>query len=128
MQLKRVAVTGMGAVSPYGKGAGTLFASLAGGKSCISRHEALEAFTELGPRIAGIVRNVDISSVPRKHRRSMSPMSVYALMAAQEAIAQAGLPEETLTGGRAGVIMGSTMGSVITIEEFFREYLEYNCR
>ncbi|MDR2726565.1 MAG: beta-ketoacyl-[acyl-carrier-protein] synthase family protein [Deltaproteobacteria bacterium] len=124
MQLKRVAVTGIGAVSPYGKGTGTLFASLAEGKSGISRHEDLERFAELGPRVAGIVRDVDMTEVPRKHRRSMSPMSVYALMAAQEAIAQAALPEEILAGGRAGVIMGSTMGSVVTIEEFFREYVD----
>lgn len=53
----------------------------------------------------------------------MSPMSVYALLAAQEAAEQASLGEERLTDGRTGLIMGSTMGSVQTIEEFFRDYL-----
>ena len=123
MQLNRVAITGTGAVSPYGKGTETLFSSLAEGRSAIARHEPLERFAELGPRVAGIVRNVDMTEVPRKHRRSMSPMSVYALMAAQEALAQAALPGKLLTGGRTGLILGSTMGSVNTIEEFFRDYL-----
>lgn len=123
MQLKRVAITGTGAVSPYGKGTETMFSALLEGKSGISRHAPLEQFAELGPRVAGIVRNVDMTEVPRKHRRSMSPMSVYALMAAREAVLQAGVPDDLLTGGRTGLIMGSTMGSVITIEEFFRDYL-----
>jgi 3-oxoacyl-[acyl-carrier-protein] synthase II len=89
----------------------------------VSYHGALEQFAELGPRVAGIARNVDIAEVPRKHRRSMSPMSVYALMAAQEALREAAFPEELLAGGRIGIVMGSTMGSVNTIEEFFRDYL-----
>ena len=123
MQLKRVVITGMGAVSPYGKGGDLLFEAMASGKSGISRHEELEQFSGLGPRVAGIVKNIDMMEVPRKHRRSMSPMSVYALLATQEAVAQSGLSGETLRNGRTGLIMGSTMGSVHTIEDFFRSYL-----
>lgn len=53
----------------------------------------------------------------------MSPMSVYALLAAQEAVEQAALDADLLGDGRTGLIMGSTMGSVHTSEEFFRDYL-----
>ena len=123
MQLQRVAITGMGAVSPYGKGGGVLFAALESGQSGIRRHAELERFTELGPRVAGLVQGVDLMEVPRKHRRSMSNMSMYALLAAQEAVEQAGLPAALLCGGRTGVILGSTMGSVSTMEEFFHDYL-----
>ena len=123
MTLQRVAITGTGAVSPYGRGSDLLFASLLAGESAVRYHEPLEQFTELGPRVAGIVKNVDISEVPRKFRRSMSPMSVYALMAAQEALHEANFPDNLLENGRTGLIMGSTMGSVNTIEEFFRDYL-----
>ncbi|SBV98271.1 Beta-ketoacyl synthase [uncultured delta proteobacterium] len=123
MQLKRVAITGTGAVSPYGKGSDALWAALFAGQSGIRRHDELDKFPELGPRVAGLVRNVDMNEVPRKHRRSMSPMSVYALLAAQEALNEAGFPGDALTGGRTGLVMGSTMGSVHTIEEFFRTYI-----
>ncbi|MCC8194917.1 MAG: beta-ketoacyl-[acyl-carrier-protein] synthase family protein [Deltaproteobacteria bacterium] len=123
MDVKRVAITGTGAVSPYGKGVDILWDALVRGESGIRRHAELDDFPELGPRVAGLVRNVDMTEVPRKHRRSMSPMSVYALLAAREALGEAAFPEEALCGGRTGLIMGSTMGSVRTIEEFFRTYL-----
>jgi len=96
MTLHRVAVTGTGSVSPYGKGSELLFKSLLARESAVRYHEPLNQFKELGPRVAGIVKNVDISEVPRKHRRSMSPMSVYALMASQEAMQEAAFPEEML--------------------------------
>jgi 3-oxoacyl-[acyl-carrier-protein] synthase II len=118
-----VAITGTGAVSPYGKGSDLLFDSLLAGQSGVRYHEALEQFPELGPRVAGVVQNVDIAEIPRKYRRSMSHMSIYAFMAAQEALGEAAFPGELLSGGRVGVVMGSTMGSVNTIEEFFRDYL-----
>ncbi|MDR1947286.1 MAG: beta-ketoacyl-[acyl-carrier-protein] synthase family protein [Desulfovibrio sp.] len=123
MQLKRVAVTGMGAVSPYGRGAGLLFDSMLSNKSGIRYHEELERFESIGPRVAGIVTGIDMMEIPRKRRRSMSPMSVYALLAAQEAATQAALSREKLADGRTGLIMGSTMGSVHAIEGFFRDYL-----
>jgi len=122
MQLKRVVITGMGAISPYGKGCDVLFGALSSGQSGVRYHEGLDAFPEIGSRVAGIVSGVDMMEVPRKHRRSMSPMSVYALLAAQEAVAMGGLDEERLTSGRTGLILGSTMGSVHTTEEVFHQY------
>jgi len=122
MQLKRVVITGMGAISPYGKGCNVLFDALSSGRSCVRYHEELDAFPEMGSRIAGIISDMDIMKVPRKHKRSMSPMSIYALLAAHEAVAQAGLDEERLIGGRTGIVIGSTMGSARTLEEFFGQY------
>jgi 3-oxoacyl-[acyl-carrier-protein] synthase II len=113
----------MGAVSPYGKGVDALMSSLLAGKSGIRRCETLESFPELAPRVAGLVRDVDAAEIPRKHRRSMSRMSMYALLAAREALRSADFPEAALSGGLTGLIMGSTTGSVEAIEEFFRRYL-----
>lgn len=126
MRLRRVVVTGMGAVSPYGKGADILCAMLREGRSGISRVTALEALEGLGPRVAGIVPDVGIADIPRKIRRAMSPMSAYAYLAALEALAQAGLDESFITGGRFGVALGSTLGSPETMESFFRQYLGSN--
>lgn len=123
MRLNRVVITGTGAVSPYGRGSDTLWNALRAGESGVRYHEELDAFPELGPRVAGLVRGVDMAEVPRKHRRSMSPMSVYALMAAREALEQAAFPMDSLRGGRVGLIMGSTIGSVETMEGFFRDFL-----
>ena len=47
----------------------------------------LEHIHGLGPRVAGLIRDVDASVVPRRIRRSMSAMSVFSLFAAQEALA-----------------------------------------
>ena len=122
MQLKRVVITGMGAISPYGQGCDVLFDALSSGRSCVRYHEELDAFPEMGSRVAGIISNVNTMKVPRKHKRSMSPMSIYALLAAHEAVAQAGLDEKRLMGGRIGIVLGSTMGSPHTLEDFFRQY------
>lgn len=127
MQMKRVVITGTGAVSPYGKGSKALYEALLAGRSGVARVAALDDVPGLAPRVAGLVGDaaggVDVTEIPRKHRRSMSRMSMYALLAAQEAILQADLPESVLQGGRCGLIIGSTLGSVETIEEFFRQYL-----
>ncbi|MDR3073709.1 MAG: beta-ketoacyl-[acyl-carrier-protein] synthase family protein [Deltaproteobacteria bacterium] len=124
MRLKRVVITGMGAVSPFGRGCDALFSALLAGASGIVRVPALEGIAGLGPRVAGLVTGVDTAEVPRKNRRSMSPMSAYAFLAAKEALEMAGLPEAAVTGGRLGAAMGSTIGSPATMEEFFANYFE----
>ncbi|GHV50254.1 beta-ketoacyl-ACP synthase II [Deltaproteobacteria bacterium] len=123
MRLKRVVITGTGAVSPFGRGSDTLFNGLYEGRSAVTYVSDLDRIKGLSPRVAGLVANVDITEVPRKIRRSMSPMSVYALWAAEEALAMSGLDASTVTSGRLGLVMGSTLGSAATMEEFFSTYL-----
>jgi len=123
MPLRRVVITGLGAVSPLGLGVEPMFAGLLDGVSGVVRVPELEHIHGLGPRVAGLVRDVDASVVPRRIRRSMSAMSVFSLFAAREALAQAGVDAETVAGGRLGVALGSTVGSVSTMEEFFTQYL-----
>lgn len=115
---RRVVVTGMGAISPLGRGVNALFAGLKHGKSGIVHVEDMAQVGGMGPRIAGLVQGVDVTEVPRKLRRSMSRMSVYAFMAAQEAIAQAGLEDAMLHGGETGLAIGSTIGSAENLEFF----------
>ncbi len=124
MRVKRVVITGMGAISPLGTGADQLFTALKAGTSGIGRVPGLEDISGLGPRIAGRIHDVDPRQIPRKNRRSMSPMSVFALLAAQEALMQAGVDDQTRTRGRLGIVLGSTVGSADTMEAFFKEYLD----
>jgi 3-oxoacyl-[acyl-carrier-protein] synthase II len=111
----------MGAVSPYGKGVGLLFSLLRRGKSGISRVNAPEGLTV--PRIAGVVPDVGAESIPRKIRRSMSPLSVYAYLAGCEALEQAAVPPGVVSGDRFGIALGSTLGSPESLESFFRQYI-----
>lgn len=122
--MRRVVITGMGAVSPFGQGVAPLMHSLQEGESGISEMEALAEVTGLTPTIAGQVPHCDVKAIPRKYRRTMSPMSIYATLAAQEAIAQAGMDEETLTSPTTGLSISSTVGSVQTLQSFFASYLD----
>ncbi|EMG38300.1 3-oxoacyl-(acyl-carrier-protein) synthase [Desulfocurvibacter africanus PCS] len=124
MSLKRVVVTGVGAMSPLGHGASELMAGLLQDRSGISRVEELRKVQGLRSLVAGLVPPVDPKLIDRKFRRSMSPMSIYATLASHEALAQAGVPEETISGGRLGLCIGSTIGSPFTYEEFFSDYLK----
>jgi 3-oxoacyl-[acyl-carrier-protein] synthase II len=124
MRMKRVVVTGMGAVSPYGKGRVALMRGLSEGRSAVSRVEALGRISGLAPRVAGVVPEMGMRELPRKTRRSMSAMSVYACMAAMEAMEQAGLNAFAAGSGRMGIAVGSTLGSPETMESFFRQYLQ----
>jgi 3-oxoacyl-[acyl-carrier-protein] synthase II len=120
--LRRVVITGLGAVSPFGAGVAPLMEGLLAGRSAVCVVPELERVGGLRTRVAGLVRGVDPKQVPRKDRRSMSAMSVYATLASQEALAGAGLGEAVLGSGRLGVAIGSTVGSTQATEEFFRDF------
>lgn len=124
MSLRRVVITGLGAVSPFGQGVDRLFQALEDGESAVRYIAELEKIQGLGPHVAGLVQDIDINDIPRKIRRTMSPMSVYALLAAQEALAQGHVEEHLRTGGRLGIALGSTVGSVDTMEDFFKDFLQ----
>ena len=121
--MRRVVITGMGAVSPYGKGLDILFESLIEGKSAITSLSNLADIKGLRSRVAGLVNGIDPKEIPRKYRRSMSNMSIYATMACREALDQARLNEEQCTGGQMGVAIGSTIGSTQATQEFFNNLL-----
>lgn len=123
MQKRRVVITGTGAVSPFGKGAERMLAALGSGQNGVTRLPEPAYAGDNAPQVAGVIRDVDISDIPRKHRRCMSPMSGYTFLAAREALEQADLPEDTITGGRLGLSIGSTVGSIGEFEAVFQEYL-----
>jgi 3-oxoacyl-[acyl-carrier-protein] synthase II len=122
MPLNRVVVTGTGAVSPFGRGAKALFQGLAEGKSGIRFLPEMTAVRGLRSHVAGRVMDFDPKAIPRKYRRSMSDGSIYAAMAAQEALASGKVPDALRTHPDMGVAIGATVGSVGTLETFFREY------
>jgi len=122
MLLKRVVITGMGVISPFGRGIENLMGSLLAGKSGVVHVPALSEITGMRTRLAALVTGVDPMQIPRKFRRSMSNMSIFATLACQDAAAMAGLSEVQLQGGRLGVSVGSTIGSPQTMQEFFKDF------
>ena len=125
MPLRRVVVTGTGAVSPFGKGTDVLVESLRQGKTAVSAIPDLERVGGIRSKVAALVKDVDGKEIARKWRRTMSKMSIYATLASQEALENAGLSEECLSDGATGVAIGSTLGSVSAIEAFFSDYLSH---
>ncbi len=122
MQMKRVVITGMGAVSPFGRGIDTLMEALLEGKSGVTKVPALAEIVGMRTRVAALVPGIEPKEIPRKFRRSMSAMSVFATLAAHDAAAQGGLTEGHFGGGRLGVSIGSTVGSPQTTQEFFTDF------
>ncbi|MBW6510487.1 MAG: beta-ketoacyl-[acyl-carrier-protein] synthase family protein [Desulfuromonadaceae bacterium] len=123
MQMRRVVVTGIGAVSPFGCGFERLTEGLLTGRSAVTYCSALESVGGLRSQIAALVPTLDAKAIPRKFRRSMSAMSIYATLAGQEALTHARLDAAACQDGRTGVVIGSTVGSTLTTEEFFIDYL-----
>lgn len=120
---QRVVVTGMGAVSPYGLGKDLLIDGLTRNQSAISTSTDLRKVDGLRSLVVGRVPDIDAGSISRKYRRAMSPMSIFAALAAGEAIEQARISDTICRSGRMGVAIGSTVGSPIATEEFFSRYL-----
>src|SRR5262245_38119502 len=107
----RVVITGLGAVSPLGK-AHELWESVKEGKSGIRRLETI-ATDHMPVKIGGEVRDFDPSQyIDHKEARRMGRCSQFAIVAAKQALEDAGLsPEEVeAQGERVGVVLGTTMG------------------
>lgn len=126
MYSRRVVITGMGAVSPFGAGVESMWDGLVAGNSAVGELSSGTEISGLSVRAAGMVPPVNVKVIPRQYRRSMSRMTQYAVLAAQEALAQANIPDAVLASGRLGICVGSTIGSADALEEFFTEYVKEN--
>ena len=119
MSGRRVVVTGMGLVTPLGNDVPTSWAGLVAGRSGISTIDAFDP-SRLTSRIAGQVRDFDSSHVlDRKDQRRTDRYIQFGLVAAREAMDQAGLPDR-LDGElaeRTGAILGTGLGGVGTLNE-----------
>jgi 3-oxoacyl-[acyl-carrier-protein] synthase II len=121
--MRRVVVTGMGLVSPLGHRPDDVFDAVLAGRSGVVAMPRFAAVGDLGVRIAAPLKSFEPTLIPRKHRRSMSRMSLYATAAATDALAAARFPMERLATGRVAISAGSTTGSPDAMEEFWTQYL-----
>ncbi len=113
----RVVVTGMGAVSALGNDVAATWEGLVAGRSGIRTIERFDP-ARVDSKIAGEVRDFDASGVlDRKDMRRTDRYIQFGLIAAREALDQAGLPGrlEGELAERTGVILGSGLGGVATL-------------
>jgi 3-oxoacyl-[acyl-carrier-protein] synthase II len=118
---RRVVVTGMGLVTPLGNDVASSWAGLVAGRSGIRTIEAFDP-SRLTSRIAGEVRDFDAGAVlDRKELRRTDRYIQFGLVAAREALDQAGLPGrfEGDLAQRTGVILGTGLGGVGTLIDGF---------
>ena len=92
---RRVVITGLGAVTPSGLDVASLWGAVTAGRSAISLLDGPE-FDELAVRIGGQVRGFDVAALPapgieRSLARRLSPVQHWAIAAADQALAQAGV-------------------------------------
>ncbi len=118
---RRVVVTGMGMVTALGNDLATTWAGLVAGRSGVRTIEAFDP-ARLTSRMAGEVRDFDATSVlDRKELRRTDRYAQFGLVAAREALNQAGLPErfEGELAERTGVILGTGIGGVGSLIDGF---------
>lgn len=122
MPLNRVVITGMGAISPFGAGVKSLLSGLYQMRSAVSYCPEMKSVGGLRSLVAAMVPDVDARHIPRKYRRSMSNMSIFAVLAAEEAMQQGGVGSQQCESGRLGVAVGSTLASAAVTEDFFNDF------
>jgi 3-oxoacyl-[acyl-carrier-protein] synthase II len=123
MSLKRVVITGIGVVSPFGNGVPALMKGIEEGRSAVRFMEGWDQYNGLQSLVAAPVEMQGEMSIPRLKRRSMGRMSIFAAQAADEALADAGIKLADEDLWRVGCIVGSTMGSAKSINDVFETML-----
>jgi len=117
MELKRVVVTGLGALTPIGNTKDEYWDALISGKSGAGpvTHFDPEKFKT---KFACEIKNFEVTDfIDRKLARKMDKFSQYAMVASDEAIADSKLDLDTLNKLRVGVIWGAGIGGLETFQE-----------
>ena len=115
--MTRVVITGMGAIAANGNGYQAFVDNTLAGKVGIKKITKFDA-SETGITVAGQIDDFDPAQVVgKKEARRMDLYSQYAVQVSQEAIDMAGINEENTNPEDMGVIFGSGIGGLTTIEE-----------
>ena len=122
--MKRVVITGMGALTPIGNNLEEFWLALKEGKSGAGPITKFDA-TKFKTRFACEIKNFDITKfLDRKETRRYDIFTQYALVTANEAIKQAKLNFKELNTNKIGVIWGSGNGGVQTFEDNVTDYVK----
>ncbi len=115
--MRRVAVTGLGAVTPIGNDVKSFWDGIKSGKCGIDKVTHFDA-SDLKTQIAGEVKDFEPTDyIEKKDARKMDRYTQFAMVAASEAVADSGLNMENEDPWRVGVITGSGIGGIDTLVE-----------
>ena len=117
--MRRVAVTGLGVVSPLGNDPEAVFGALVAGRSGV-RHLEGPGFERLATRVGAPADFDGASHFPPPRLRMLDRVSQFALVAAGQALAASAGAPEGLDPRRVGVFMGTGMGGSETTDESYR--------
>lgn len=122
MELKRVVVTGLGALTPIGNTKDDYWNGLVNGVSGAAPITYFDA-TKFKTRFACELKNFDVNEfIHRKEARKMDRFTQYAMVTADEALEDSKMDIESLDKDRVGVIWGAGIGG---LETFQNEVLDY---
>jgi 3-oxoacyl-[acyl-carrier-protein] synthase II len=126
--MRRVVVTGVGAVTPLGIGIGPTWEALLGGKSGVGPITRFDP-AEFPTRFAAEVKGFDPEGfIDRKDVRRMDQFIQYAMAAAHFAMTDAALTIDETLGNKTGVFMGTGLGGLTTLERYHQLYLQDGIR
>ncbi len=121
--MRRVVITGMGAVTPIGNNVESFWEGIKSGKCGIDTVTHFDA-SGFKTQIAGEVKDFDPTEyMEKKEARKMDRYTQLAVVAASEAVSDSGLDMEKEDPWRVGVITGSGIGGIKTLEEQHNAYL-----
>ncbi|AGL02197.1 beta-ketoacyl-ACP synthase II [Desulfoscipio gibsoniae] len=121
---KRVVITGIGAVTPVGNNLDDFWGNLTGGISGVGPITRFDT-TGYSSKIAAEVKNFNPTDfIDRKEARRMDRFTHFAVAATTMAVENAGLDMNRINRARAGVILGSGVGGIETLEEQHRVLMD----
>jgi 3-oxoacyl-[acyl-carrier-protein] synthase II len=132
--MENVVVTGLGVISSLGNTSELMFKNLESGMCAFRSEPEWEKYVGLETFVSAPAHPYDISALPRQCRRSMSPMSEMGFLAAIDALKDAQLnvarhaddnnPFFRPNAMKTGLVLGSTSGSPIYLETYFKKMIE----
>jgi 3-oxoacyl-[acyl-carrier-protein] synthase II len=126
MELKRVVVTGLGAVTPLGNNVNDFWSNLVNG---VSGADLITRFNteNFKTKFACEVKNFNPEDYfDRKEQKKYDLFTVFALVAADQAVVDSGINLDTVNKDRVGVIFGSGIGGFNTFLNEVRDYFKGN--
>ena len=121
---RRVVITGTGVLSSLGIGTGAFWQSIKSGKSGISNIERVDV-ADMPTKVGAEIKNFDAGDfIDKKELRRMDRFSQYAVSAAHMAVEDSRLDLDKVNKDRLGVIIGSGIGGIETLENQYNVLLE----
>jgi 3-oxoacyl-[acyl-carrier-protein] synthase II len=121
---RRVVVTGLGIVSPVGNDVASAWSAILAGRSGIGPVTRIDT-TTFSTHFGGEIRELDIEPyLSVKDARRMDAFMQYGVIAGIQAMRDSGLVVTEANSDRIGILMGSGMGGLESIEETYDKYLE----